>query len=201
MISIKRLFSFASLAVMLGALGISALAQDAPTKDNAGKVEQKGRMERRMGKEGFGGRRGMRGMRGMQGRRGPQMFLRGLRRLELTDAQKEQVKTLMESHRTANQPLREELRGIMAKRRDGTITDADKTRAGEIRQSMKTSGEQLHTTVLGLLTPEQTQKLEQMKAERQERMEQRRQRMVERRERFMQKKSEQGAVEKKPVEQ
>ena len=62
MISIKRLFSFASLAVMLGALGISAFAQDAPTKDDAGKNEQKGRMERRMGKEGFGGRRGMRGM-------------------------------------------------------------------------------------------------------------------------------------------
>lgn len=201
MISIKRLFSFASLAVMLGALGISALAQDAPTKDEAGKNEQKGRMERRMNKEGFGGRRGMRGARGMHGRRGPQMFLRALRGLELTDAQKEQVRSLVGSHRTANEPLRNELRGIMEKRRDGTITDADKTRAGEIRESMRASGEQLHTTVLGLLTPEQTQRLEQMKAERRERMEQRRQRMIERRERFKQKKSEQGAVEKKPVEQ
>lgn len=200
MILIKRLFSFASLAVMLGALGISALAQDVPTKDDAGKNEQKGRMERRMSKEGFAGRQGMRGARGMHGRRGPGMFLRGLHRLDLTDAQKEQVRSLMESHRTANEPLRNELRGIMEKRRDGTITDADKARAGEIRESMRASGEQLHTTVLGLLTPEQTQRLEQMKAERQERMEQRRQRMIERRER-MQQKSEQGAVEKKPVEQ
>jgi protein CpxP len=177
MISIKKSLPLAMLMLALLTLGGVVLAQDAPTKANPDKIEKKDRMERRG--EGFRmqGRRGMRHMEGMR-------MLRGIHQLDLTDAQKDQIKTLMSTHRTTNQPLMEEMRTLMEKRRDGTFSDADKARIEEIHSSMKASGDQLRATVLGLLTPEQNQKLEQMKAEREQRMQERKQRFLERKERM-----------------
>jgi protein CpxP len=173
MISIRKILPAVGLIMAVFGMGMVVNAQDAPAKTAPEKTEKKQRME------GRGERFGKRGGHGMhRGGFGP--MLRGLRQLDLTDAQKNQIKTLMETHRTTNQPLMEEMKTLMMKKRDGTITDADKARMEEMHTGMKASGDQLRATVLGLLTPEQNQKLEQMKAEREERMEMRKQRMLER---------------------
>lgn len=169
----RKIMSVLTLAIAIVALNSFAIAQDTPTDKDKKSVEKRQRKQGRFGKEGKRGRHGRRGMRRGRGARG---LVRGLSRVNLTDAQKSQVKTLLQTQRTGNKPLREEARTLMMKRRDGTITEADKTRLGEIRTEMKNSSVQTKNSILGLLTPEQTQKLEQMKAERQRRMEERRQR-------------------------
>ena len=181
MIAMSKFVRPAAFAAALLLLGTAAFAQDAPKPTTGDKPAKQERFERQGGKFGHGARRGFRGMRG---ERGMGRMLMGIHRLDLTDAQKDQIKTLMKTHWEGNQPLRDEMHTLMQKRRDGTFTDADKARVEEIHTSMKTSGDQLRTTVLGLLTPEQTQKLEQMKAEREQRMQERKQRFLERKERM-----------------
>lgn len=183
MISIRRSYTFAAAALAAMLMGGAVFAQDAPTKPEGDKPVRKRMLERRPGADGFRagkrqrmGRHGMRGMRG-----GP---IAGFRALELTEDQKTQLKTLMQGHRESNKPIHEELKTLMSKRREGTLTEADKARAAELREQMKASGEQLRTSALGLLTPDQTQKLEEMKAQRQQRMEERRERMHQRRQKM-----------------
>lgn len=173
----RKIVSVITLAIAIAGLNTLAIAQDETPKDkDKSSVEKRQRKQGRLGKEGKRGRHGRHARRGMRRGRGARGLVRGLSRVDLTDAQKSQVKTLLQSQRTGNQPLREEMRTLMMKRRDGTITEADKTRLGEIRTEMRNSAEQTKNSILGLLTPEQTQRLEQMKAERRQRMEERRQR-------------------------
>ncbi|MCO6510402.1 MAG: Spy/CpxP family protein refolding chaperone [Aridibacter famidurans] len=193
MISIQRLIKTATTVFAVTLFSTAVLAQETVPKSGTDTVEKKERIERRARKEG------MRQMRGFHGRHGGHGMIRGIRKLELTDAQKSQIETLVQTHRTTNKPAMEEMHSLMMKRREGTFTDADKARAEEIKAGMKASGDQLRATILGLLTPEQTQKLEQMKLERQERMEQRKERMLERREKMEQRLREKK--EAKPVDQ
>jgi len=179
MISIRRSFTFAAAVLAAMLMSGAVFAQDAPKTPEGDKPARKRMIERREGADGFRagkrqrmGRQGMRGMRG-----GP---IAGFRALELTDDQKSQLKSLMQSHRESNKPFHEELRTLMSKRREGTLTEADKARVAELREQMKASGEQFRTSALALLTPEQTQKLEEMKAQRQQRMEERKGRMQQR---------------------
>lgn len=184
MISMRKITGLVSAGLAAMILTFSVAAQDKAPASGSDSAGTKQKAERHYRREGFRDRERMH-------RRGhaPGM-IRGLRALDLTDDQKAQIKTLMESHRTANEPNREEMKSLMMKRREGTFTDADKARMEELHQSMKASADQLRTTVLGLLTPEQTQKLEQMKLERQQRMQERKERMLERREQMKQKRQE-----------
>ena len=125
---------------------------------------------------------GMRGERGMRGQRVDKGMMRGLHRLDLTDAQKTQIQGIMESNRTANEPLHQELRSIMQKKRDGgTFTENDKLRFQTIKEQLKTSSDQTEQTVLALLTADQLAKFNQMKTERKERMQDHKERKQERR--------------------
>ncbi|REJ77395.1 MAG: hypothetical protein DWQ47_13515 [Acidobacteria bacterium] len=171
MVSIRRILTVFTAAAAMMMLSTVILAQDTTDKSDAERVERKQRAEKRARREGF---------RGMKRHHRKGGMIRGLRNLDLTESQQSQIKTLMETHQMTNKPAMDELRTLMAKRRDGTFTDADKARVQDIRASMKASGDQLKATIMGLLTPEQTQKLEQMKAEREERMELRRERMKQR---------------------
>lgn len=193
MISIQRLIKGVTAVFALAVFSTVVLAQETAPKTGADTIDKKERVERRAGKEG------MRGMRGFHGRHGGGGMIRGLQRLELTDSQKSQIETLVQTHRTTNRPAMEEMHSLMMKRREGTFDEADKARAEELRAGMKASGDQLRATILGLLTPEQTQELEQMKLERQERMEQRKERMLERKEKMEQRLRENK--EAKPVDQ
>ncbi|MDI1242401.1 MAG: hypothetical protein PSX80_10815, partial [bacterium] len=87
----KKLFTTTTLAVALGAFGVFASAQttETPTTDGTKieKGDRKGGFGNRDGK--FGKRGGMR--HGGHGMRGGMGMLRGI---ELTDAQKEQIKAI-----------------------------------------------------------------------------------------------------------
>jgi len=112
--------------------------------------------------------------KGMRGERGDRM-MGGLNKLNLTDAQKTQIKALMDSNRTANQSTFEQMRGLMMKKRDGSITAEEQTQLDSLRAQLKASAEQTHNSVLAILTPEQRAQLEQLKAERKQKMQERRQ--------------------------
>ena len=169
---VKKIASASVLALAMFTLTTFVAAQNDSTNTNSDKVQK----ERRGGRgEGFG-RRGGRGMRDGKGGFG----MHGLKELNLTDAQKEQVRGIMETAKTANEPLRTEMKTLMEKRRGGTeLSDSDRTRFQELRTQMKQSHEQIQNTIMGILTAEQRQKLDQMKEENQKRREEFRQRRQE----------------------
>ena len=133
--------------------------------------------EGKMKKDGMRGDKKMRG-----GHRGDRGMLRGLQQLDLTDEQKTQIRGIMESNRTANEPLHQELRALMQKKRDGgSLTETEISRFQEIKEQLENSANQTKQIVLALLTADQRAKYDQMMEQRRERIEQRKQRMQERR--------------------
>lgn len=176
----RKITSLFILAIAIISFNSLATAQDTTEKTDKNNVERRERKNR------FGGE-GKSGKFGKHGKRGGHGMMRGLHKLDLTEDQKAQIKTMAETQHTANQPLREEAHTLMLKKRDGIITEAETARLGEIKNQMKNSAEQLKNSVMAILTPEQLQKLEEMKAEKQRKMEERRQLREQRR----QEKSEQ----------
>lgn len=166
---VKKIASASVLALAMITLTTFVAAQDNSTDQQTDKAQKERKFGRGdgFGKERRGGRRGGFGMR-------------GLHKLDLTDAQKEQIQGIMEASRAANEPLRQEMKTLREKRRNGEeLTESDTARLKELRTQMKQSMEQNHNTILGILTAEQRQKLEQMKQEKQKRREEFRQRRQE----------------------
>ena len=165
----RKIISAITLAFAMVTLTTFVAAQD--TDRQTRKIEKQGKFERK----GFG-ERGMRG-----GKRGG-FSMREFSRLNLTDPQKEQIRSLTETSRAANEPLHQEMRGIIEKRRGGgELTETDRARLTEIRTQMKQSADQTRNTVMALLTVEQRAQLEQFKQERQKRRDERRQQWQNRR--------------------
>ncbi|HLM02201.1 MAG TPA: Spy/CpxP family protein refolding chaperone [Pyrinomonadaceae bacterium] len=170
----RKILSGAVSGLAVVALGSFAMAQDNSTTTPQREDNQKS--ERRWEKRGEGKRDGMR--RGGH-RHGGGFGMRGLRELNLTDAQKEQIRTIIESRRSnrqANQAQRDELRQIVEAKRGGTITAEQESRLRAFRAERREAARQLHEQILAVLTPEQKTQLEQMKQERQKRREEFRQR-------------------------
>ncbi len=162
----NKLFSTTTLAVALGAFGVFASAQTTETPAVDGTKVEKGDR-----KGGFGKHGGMR--HGGPGKRGGGMGM--LRGIELTEAQKEQIKSIRE----ANKPS-EETMTLMNSIREtrkagGTVTEEQKTQLKEIRQAQRAKMQVVHEQVLAVLTQEQKAQLEAKKAEMKQRMEERRQ--------------------------
>lgn len=153
-----KFISTVSLALAVGTFSTFVAAQDSTTTTQTDSTKKERKFERRAnGLRGEG--KGMRG--GKHG--GDRMMMGALRRLNLTDAQKEQIKTIHENSKP-NQAQREEMRGLAQKRRDGgTLTEQDQARLKEIRNQMQASTEQTHKAVLSVLTDEQRTQLQQMK--------------------------------------
>lgn len=115
------------------------------------------------------------------GFRGPGMMLRDL---DLTEAQKEQVKALMSTFNTAADPYRTQLRDLAAEMRTATANGAfneSDIRAIAQKQAqpqieLTVLNEKLRSDIYAILTPEQRTKLEQEQANMQQRMQQRMQR-------------------------
>ncbi|HEX9961861.1 MAG TPA: Spy/CpxP family protein refolding chaperone [Pyrinomonadaceae bacterium] len=147
------------------AISSFVMAQDNRSTTPQDDTQKMERMERKEGRRGFGKRDGM--------RRGGRGFgMHGLRQLNLTDAQKEQIRTIMESrrgNREANQTQREELRQIIEAKRSGTITAEQQERLRAFRDQRRENARQLHEQILAILTPEQKTQLEQIKQERKQR--------------------------------
>lgn len=107
--------------------------------------------------------------------------MRSLRTLELSEGQKAQMKSIMDTHKTGQQPYRDEMRSLRMKFREGTATEDDRARMKELKDQSRAASDQLRNSILSVLTPGQLEQLEQMKAERKRRMEERRQYWRERR--------------------
>ena len=166
--------SFSS-KLFIGALTVSAFAfavsaQDQPTKrPDASRGERAIRGDR----DGQGPRDERVGRPG-----GPGEF--GLRGIELTDAQKEQIRQIREANRPS-EALMTEMRTLHEAKRSGTITADQEARLKALAEEGRQKGESVHEQVLNVLTTEQKAQLEQRKQEMKQRMEQRRQEMQERR--------------------
>lgn len=169
-----KLFSGLTMAIAVAAFSLGAIAQD-PVET---KTEGKQHKERWGGKRGDGQGKDFRKGKGKRGGKGHHFGLRGI---ELTDVQKEQIKSIRE----ANKPdpaIREEMKTIMSARRNGTITEDQKVRVQSLMAQQREKGELVRLQIEALLTPEQKQQLEAQKAERQQRMQERRERMKQRKE-------------------
>jgi protein CpxP len=129
---------------------------------------------------------GMERQRGPRGG-GPRLNL-GLRGVELTDGQREQVRSIMESHRTEFDNVRKTLReaqGAFAQASRAASIDENAIRTSSTAVANAMAEEailraKVRSEVHGLLTPEQQQQVKEREASMQKRMEERRQRMQER---------------------
>ena len=85
-----------------------------------------------------------------------------LRQLNLTDAQKQQARTIVQSNFSNTKATREELAKLRNQRREGTLTPEGMARAKELRQQFQESRKGVRNQLAGILTPEQKAKLEEM---------------------------------------
>jgi protein CpxP len=138
---------------------------------------------------GAQGPRGGPGMRGGPGvMRGPVGDL-GLRGVELTDAQREQVRAIMESHREAFADLRNKLdaaqRAFADAARAGAVDEAGiRTQSTAVANAMADEAilrARVRTEVHALLTAEQQQQLKDREAQMQKRLQQRQEQFKQRR--------------------
>ncbi len=167
----QKLVSTVTLVFAIVAFTTFASAQKAEnqTQDSVKKQQksERGDFGRREGGRRFGKEK--------HGRGGDRMMMREFNRLNLTDAQKTQIKSLTETNRAANQGTHQELRDLGMKKRNGSITADEQARFETLKAQTKASAEQTHNTILALLTAEQHAQLNQMKAERKQKMQERRQ--------------------------
>jgi Spy/CpxP family protein refolding chaperone len=165
--SLYRKFTGACVVLMiaLACAGVG-LAQD------SGRAQE----EREAGRGQREGRRGERG-------RGPghkmMGMMRGLRELNLTEAQSQQVRAFMERTVESTRPQREELMRLHEQREQGAGEGQPSERAKQLRGEIREAMERGRTEIAGILTPEQRARLEQMEQERKARHEERRKRMNE----------------------
>lgn len=127
--------------------------------------------------EGRHGGRGMHGDSMMMGE--GRMADRMAQKLNLTDAQKEQIKTIRESFREQNKAFFDQAKATREQMREarkaGDTAKADQLKATmeQNRTQMKHMREQLHAEIAKILTPEQREefaKMQQMREERQGKM-------------------------------
>ena len=103
--------------------------------------------------------------------------MRALGQLNLTDAQKERMRSIHEGARQSTQARRDELRQIfMTKREGGQLTPEQEARAKQLRTELREAHKRTHDEALGVLTPEQHAQLDKLKQEHKARREEMRKR-------------------------
>ena len=95
------------------------------------------------------------------------------RQLELTEAQRQQARAIIEHRRESTRAQRAELSKLREKRIAGAWTAAEEARALALRQELRIAMQGVRSEMSGVLTAEQKAKLEQLKQERKLRREQR----------------------------
>ncbi len=143
------------------ALGLTTFAQT-PVQGTAtqqapmGGLERHGRHIRPGGKHDRVGRRALKG-------------------LNLTDAQREQLRAIHERNGEGFKTQRTELRQLMETRRNGgTLTPEQEARARELHAQLRANAEKLHGEMFNVLTPEQRAQLKQEREQFKQRREERR---------------------------
>jgi Spy/CpxP family protein refolding chaperone len=163
---VKFLSKLALLAAF-AVFSMAAMAQDnskpadpgsAATQDN---TPHKGFGKH--GREGFGGRHD-----------GPGGMMGELRGIDLTDTQKQQIHSIMESNKP-DQATMDQVRTLMEAKRNGTITPEQQEQLTAFKQQSREKAESIHQQIQSILTPEQIAQIEKNKREMKERWEKRRQ--------------------------
>jgi periplasmic protein CpxP/Spy len=150
-------------SVAIIAFSSFAYAQDVKPTDNQDSAKQ----GKRGGNREFSGEK-------KHGRHGKDM-MRGLHQLNLSDAQKEQMKSFREKSKSEFQPQRDEMKTLISKKREGIITVDEENRLKELKGTMKANAQKMHDEMMGILTPEQKVQFDQMKAEKLGKMKEHRQ--------------------------
>jgi Spy/CpxP family protein refolding chaperone len=154
-------FKFNLVAVLILAFGViagAALAQDTTTTPSPDQTQRPDRPERHggfrrgEGGPGFGG-----GMRG-----GPMGMLRGI---DLTDAQKAQIKSIMDANKP-DQATLDQMKALREARKNGTaLTDDQKAQLKAARQAQAEKMKSVHEQIMNVLTAEQKAQLEKRRQE------------------------------------
>lgn len=124
-----------------------------------------------------GGRAARGPHRGRRGGRGDMHVLRMLRQLELTEAQQQQTRNIVENYLAAIKPPREELMRLREQKEQGAESTDLHSRAQALRTQIHESTKNMRAQLLAILTQDQRARLDQMEAEfkgRRERMRERR---------------------------
>lgn len=111
-----------------------------------------------------------------------------LRALELTDAQRQEVRAIADRHKTNLQSAGQQLRQAFAAQRAAIqTTPVDESQIRSTTEALATAQTamaieraQIRSEILSILTPDQQQKLSQIQAEREARMKQRAERLQKR---------------------
>jgi Spy/CpxP family protein refolding chaperone len=170
----NKFFSALTMAVAVFAFSTFVSAQETTKTDDSNTQKQEKREWRKGKRDGMG--KGFRRGGGMRGG-----FMRGFRDLNLTDAQKQQIKTIMDTNRP-DQTTMEEMKTLHQAKRDGTLTADQQERMKTLKQQARAKGDAIHQQILAILTPEQLKQLEAKKAEMQQRREERKQQRLQNKE-------------------
>lgn len=121
-------------------------------------------------------RQGERGPR--ERRRGPgdMHMLRMLRELGLTEAQQQQARAIVENHKEATRPQREELLKLREQWKEGADYTDVQSKAQALRAQIQESAKNMRAQLLAILTPDQRTRLDKMELEFKARREQMRER-------------------------
>jgi protein CpxP len=160
----------AALTLMFGVFVGTTAAQDTTAAPKQDGVQSPDKFERRgkFGRDGAGP-----GFRGPG--RGPEAMLREFRDLNLTDTQKQQIHTILESNKP-DQATIDQMNALRDARKSGTELTADqKQQLKTLRQQQGEKMRSVHEQILNVLTPEQKQQLEQKRQEMRQKWEQRQQ--------------------------
>ncbi|MFL6373081.1 MAG: Spy/CpxP family protein refolding chaperone [Pyrinomonadaceae bacterium] len=152
-----KLISTLTVAGAIAAFSGASLAQDANTTPATGDKTEHHHRGDGEGRRGPGGREGMRG--GDHGGFGGGL----MKGVNLTDAQKAQIKQIREANRP-NPADFEQVKSLMEARRNGTLTDDQKAQLKAFRQARQAKEESVRQQIDAIFTPEQKAQIEQNKA-------------------------------------
>lgn len=148
----------------LAAFALPLFAQQTSSQDNRNATTQAPQ------EENFG-RRG-RGRRRADGGGGARHATMGaMQKLNLTDAQRAQMRSIAERNAGSTRALREELRTLRAQSKQGALTSEQQARLETLRTELRNAKKSSNAEMLNVLTPEQRTQLENLKAEAKSRRE------------------------------
>jgi Spy/CpxP family protein refolding chaperone len=102
-------------------------------------------------------------------------MLRGLHGVDLTEAQRTQIRGIMESKRDSFKQVHEQMRTLGRAKHEGTLTAEQETQFRTLKDQIKANADATRQEVLNILTAEQKTKLEQFQQEMKQRKAERRQ--------------------------
>ena len=158
----NKFFSILTVAISVAALSVFSFGQDGKPATTTDKADRHAKGEgrefgkRRHDREGMGGERGG-GMR----HRGMMGMMRGI---NLTDAQKEQIKAIRLANKP-NQASMEEFRTLAKAKHEGTLTAEQQERLTTLRSQAHEKGKGVHEQIMGVFTAEQKAQIENRKQE------------------------------------